>query len=135
MTMYPYLSAEWQQAARTIRDRYSERIGTPEIPLVANVTVTGIPNDSASAELHTLPGIPGVFELGHVDNARASMTLGYQLARLVLLDPGTNILELGFNSGQITLEGDTDRVTEFWRTHIGDDAYVELMAELRAITK
>jgi len=135
MTMFPYLSTEWQQAAERIRDRYSDRVGTPEVPLVVNVTVTGVPFGSDSIELHSLPGIPNVYEPGHVDDAPVSIGIGYQLARLVLLDPGTTVLQLAFDSGQITVEGDADRVSEYWRTHIGNDAYVELMDQLRAITK
>lgn len=132
--MYTYLSQEWLDAAQPIRDRFSTTT-TVTVPLVANVTVTGLPFGPGTAEMHSLPGVPNVLDPGHVADADVALTLDYQLARLILLDTSTNILELGIGSGQITVNGDTDRLRSYWRDHIGDQAYLTMMDELRAITK
>ena len=132
--MYTYLSHEWLDAAQPIRDRFAAT-STTEVPLVANVTVTGMAFGPSIAEMHSLPGVPNVLDPGHVVEADVALTLDYQLARLILLDTTTNILQLGFGSGQITVDGDADRLRSYWRDHIGDQVYVTMMDELRAITK
>ena len=132
--MYAYLSTEWRDAAQPIRDRFAAT-STAVVPLVANVTVTGLPFGATTAEMHSPPGVPNVFDPGHVLEADVALTLDYQLARLILLDTTTNILQLGFGSGQITVDGDADRLRSYWRDHIGDQVYVTMMDELRAITK
>ena len=134
MTLHLYLSMEWRDAAAEIRRRFIAR-ETIDVPLVANVTVEGAPFDPSTLELHTLPGIPQVMEPGHVDDADVEITLQYDLARLILLDTGTNVLQLGLDSGQIVVDGDVEKLRRHWRTNIGDEAYVALLDELRAITR
>ena len=133
--MHQYLSPEWRAAAEPIRDRYLADHDAPDEAIVANVTVTGVPFGDGDLELHSLPGVPNVFDHGHVDGADVALTIDYGLARMVVLDPSTNVLELGINAGQITVEGDTSALTRYWRTHIGDDGYVRMMDELRSITR
>ncbi|MFK8025565.1 MAG: hypothetical protein AB8G26_16520 [Ilumatobacter sp.] len=135
MTMFRYLSSEWHDAAAPIRERFATAHQTPEVPIVANVKVTGVPFEAGTADLHSLPGIPNVFEPGHVNDADVTVTVDYALARLIVLDEGTNLLQLGLDSGQIAVEGDVDKLRSYWRTHIGDASYVEMMEALRAITK
>ena len=132
--MYAYLSQEWLDAAQPIRDRFAST-STTEVPLVANVTVTGMPFGPSAAEMHSAPGVPNVFDPGHVAEAAVELALDYQLARMILLDTSTNILQLGLGSGQIVVNGDADRLRSYWQDHIGDQAYLTMMADLRAITK
>lgn len=133
--MHQYLSPEWSEAAQPIRDRYVATHDAPDEPIIANVTVTGVPFGDGALELHSLPGVPNVFDPGHVDEPDVSVTIDYGLARMVVLDPSTNVLELGINAGQVVIDGDTAALTRYWRTHIGDDGYVRMMDELRSITR
>jgi len=135
MTMFRYLSPEWHDAAEPIRRRFAAAHELPEVPLVANITVTGVPFGDGTRELHSLPGVPNVFEPGHVENADVAVTIDYRLARLILLDEGTTVLQLGLDSGQIVVDGDADQLSRYWRTHIGDATYLEMLEALRAITK
>jgi hypothetical protein len=132
--MYAYLSPEWRDAAQPIRDRFAAR-STGTVPLVGNVTVTGMPFGASTAEMHSPLGVPNVFDPGHVAEADVALTMDYHLARLILLDMSTNLLQLGFDSGQIAVTGDVDRLRSYWREHIGDEVYLTMMDELRAITK
>lgn len=99
------------------------------------MTVTNVPFGDGRLELHSLPGIPNVFDPGHVDDAIVSLSLSYGLARLILFDTTTMLIEMGFRSGEITATGATDELTAYWRTHIGDDVYLTMLEDLRAITK
>jgi len=132
--MYKYLSPEWHDAAQPIRDRFTAAT-TATVPLVANATITGMPFGSNTIEMHSLPGVPNVLDPGHVTDATVSLTLDYQLARLVLFDTSTNLLQLGLDSGQIVVTGDVELLRSYWRDHIGDEAYLTMMDELRSITK
>jgi hypothetical protein len=135
MTMYRFLSPEWREAAESIRIRFIAAHESPEVPIVANVTVTRVPFGDGTAEMHSLPGVPNVFDPGHVGDADVTMTLDYTLARLAMLDHGTNVLELGLQSGQIAVDGDAEKLKQYWRTHIGDTSYLEMLEALRGITK
>jgi hypothetical protein len=134
MTLYSYLTPEWHEAAASIRDRF-RAADTEMKDLVANITVTNVPFGDGVLELHSLPGVSNVFDPGHVDDAVVALSFGYDLARLILFDTSTMLLEMGFGSGQITATGATDELTSYWRTHIGDGAYFSMLEELRAITK
>ena len=134
MTHHQYLTPEWHEAAAPIRDRFSAA-ETDLKPLVANMTVTNVPFGDGRLELHSLPGLPNVFDPGHVDDAIVSLSLSYGLARLILFDTTTMLIEMGFRSGEITATGATDELTAYWRTHIGDDVYLTMLEDLRAITK
>ncbi len=134
MTHHQYLTPEWHEAAAPIRDRFGAA-ETDLKPLVANMTVTNVPFGDGRLELHSLPGIPNVFDPGHVDDAIVSLSLSYALARLILFDTTTMLIEMGFRSGEITATGATDELTAYWRTHIGDDVYLTMLEDLRAITK
>ena len=135
MTMFRYLSPEWREAAAEIRRRFVEAHGAQLPSFVANITVTGVPFGDGVAELHSLPGVPNVFDEGHVDDADAELTIDYSLARLILFDDGTNLLQLGIGSGQIEVTGDVDALRSYWHSHIGDASYLEMLEALRAITK
>lgn len=135
MTMFRYLSPEWHEAAEPIRRRFAETHPSPEVPLVANVTVTGVPFGDGTAEMHSAPGVPNVLDPGHVEHAEVHITIGYRLARLVLLDESTDLLQLAFRGGEIAVDGNSDRLAQYWRSHIGDAAYLEMLEALRAITK
>lgn len=133
MTFHQYLTPEWHDAAAPIRLRFGAAQENSK-PLVANVTVTNVPFGDGSLQMHSLPGIPNVFDPGHVDDATVSLSLNYGLARLILFDTTTMLVEMGFRSGEISATGATDELSAYWRTHIGDDAYLEMLKDLRAIT-
>lgn len=134
MTAHLYLSPEWQQAAEPIRDRFTAA-ETDLKPLVANMTLTNVPFGDGDLELHSRPGVPNVLDPGHVDEAVVSLSLSYSLARLILFDTGTMLIEMGFQSGEIKATGAIDELAAYWRTHIGDTAYLTLLEDLRTITK
>lgn len=134
MTFHQYLTPEWNAAALPIRERFRSP-ETEQGHLVANVTVTGVPFGAGDLELHSLPGVSNVLDPGHVDEAVVEVSLGYALARLVLFDTTSMLLEMGFQSGEITATGETEKLTAYWRTHIGDGDYLTMLEELRAITK
>lgn len=134
MTLHLYLSNDWLDAAQEIRERFVAREAI-DVPLVANVTVDGVPFEPSTLEMHSLPGIPQVLEPGHVDDADVAITLHYDLARLILLDTGVNVLQLGIDSGRIAVDGDVEQLRRHWKSNIGDEAYVAFLDELRAITR
>jgi hypothetical protein len=135
MNKHRFLSPEWQEAAEPIRQQFMATHASPDVPIVANVTLTGVPFGDGGMDLHSLPGIPNVFDPGHVDDPDLTLKMDYALARQILIDRSTNVLELGLQSGQIAIDGDAERLSQHWRSHIGDTSYLEMLTALRGITQ
>jgi len=134
VTLHTYLSPEWQEAAAPIRAKFlASDSSMPAIRV--NVTVTHVPFGDSDLHLHGVDGVPNIFEPGHIDDAAVEITLDWAMARIAVLDPTTRMLRLGLDSGEIIASGDTDALSTHWKAHIGNQAYLTLMADIRAITK
>jgi hypothetical protein len=88
---YEFLSPEWIDAVRALRDEYHDRVQPPSIAVRANVVVTGAPFgtpeilgsiDTSSGQL--------ALEEGHVDEPDLTITTDYTTAKALFVqqDPG-----------------------------------------------
>ena len=104
---HPFLSEEWIASAREIHAEYSGRVEQPTEALRLNVTVTEAPfsDDEVLGHIDTTSGsiVP---DDGHLDNPDVAVTLPYQLARQLLIDPQPENVMIAFMSGEIEVEGD-----------------------------
>jgi hypothetical protein len=102
---HPFLSDEWFQEARRIRDEAGD-IGPPggnDIRL--NITVTGAPGGDQEVHL-----ADGAFDRGHVDDAPTKATVPYDVARQVFVDGNPQAAMQAFMEGQLRIEGDMSRL-------------------------
>jgi len=134
VTLHTYLSPEWHEAAAPIRSRFLAS-DSPTPAIRVNVTVTHVPFGDGDLQLHGVDGVPNIFDPGHIDDAAMEITLDWAMARMAVLDPTTRMLRLGLDSGEIRVIGDTAALSSHWKAHIGDQAYLTLMEDIRAITK
>jgi hypothetical protein len=103
---YAFLSDEWIEAARTIRQEAPGPPGVPQ-PLRMNLVITAVPfgEGSVAAHMDTTSGRLQV-ELGHVDAADVTATLDYDTARAVMVDASPQAIMQAFMAGRIMLQGD-----------------------------
>lgn len=97
----------WIENARAIHDEYKDRVDEPTESLRMNVTVTDAPFSDALVLGHIDTTAGSVVpDDGHIDDPDVSVTLPYELARQLLVDPQPENVMIAFMSGEIEVQGD-----------------------------
>ena len=112
MNKHKFLSDSWITEAQRIGAEYGDDLPTPEIQTVINVVVNDIEHredGTLLGRLDTSTSEP-VVEVGHADNAEATVTIGYETAKLVFLTPDPAALMQEFMAGKIVVEGDVTKL-------------------------
>jgi len=128
-----FLSPAWLEQVRAIKARHA---GTPidEPGFVVNATITGLPFEPGTLELHSAHGPVIGWEPGHATDAAVSFTLDHALARELLLAPDFAILSQAVDSGALSIDGDRDALRSWWSHRIANPDAVALDDEVRALT-
>lgn len=104
---YPFLSEEWIEAGRLIREEHAG--GGIPVPSVVrmNQNITEVPfgDGTVAAHLDTSSG-ELVMELGHLENPDVTVTLEYDTARAIFVDGTAQAGMQAFMQGRIKVEGD-----------------------------
>jgi hypothetical protein len=137
---HPFLSDDWVAEARQIREEFRAN-GTADpgvaIPKVKiNHVITDVPFGDGEIKAHT-DTTSGVVEMdvGHLDDAEATVTLPYDTAKAVIIDGDVQVAMQEFMSGKIKIAGDLTKLMAFQQSaQTADPAAAELNARLRAIT-
>lgn len=107
MPTYPFLSDEWINEARRIREEHTG--GGIPIPTTVrmNQIVTEVPfgDGSIEANLDTSTG-ELVMELGHLEGPDVTVTLDYDTARAIFVEGTAQAGMQAFMAGKIRVDGD-----------------------------
>lgn len=107
---YPFLSDEWMVEARKIREEFRGRVpATGEQAVRMNQVITEVPFGGGTLEAH-LDTSSGEMELdtGHLEDAEVTITLDYETAKAVFVDPQSAIQH--FMAGKIKVQGDMTKL-------------------------
>ncbi len=112
MASYPFLSPEWIEAARELREEYADRM--PESPVAArvNVVITDIPHgDEGTLDGHidTSSG-QTIIEHGHLDDPELTVTVDYPTARAAFVTRDQQEVMQAFLTGKILVDGDATKL-------------------------
>ncbi len=112
MASYPFLSAEWIEAARALREEYSEQI--PESPVEArvNIVVTDIPHGdepTLNGKIDTSSG-QTIIDSGHLDDPELTVTVDYETAKAAFVTRDQQEVMQSFLSGKILVDGDVSKL-------------------------
>ena len=133
MERHPFLSTEWMDEVRAIKQRHlGDPIDQPGV--VANVVVTDVPFGDGVLEVRSTRGPMIGLEPGQYEAPDFSIRVRYTAARDLVLDRTPNALELALNAGDIEVEGDFDTFRDWWRARVGDEETRELEDEIRSVT-
>ena len=102
---FPFLSDEWIAEARRIHEAYRGKVETKPPEVQVNLSVTEVPFGAGSIDAH-LDTSTGELEidLGHLQDARVKLTLDYETAEAIILDPQSAMS--AFFGGRIKVDGD-----------------------------
>ncbi|HEY6429097.1 MAG TPA: SCP2 sterol-binding domain-containing protein [Acidimicrobiales bacterium] len=137
MASYPFLSDEWLDAARKIREEYAGK--TPPIAhsVKMNLVVTAVPfsdkdidayMDTSSGEL--------LLETGHLDAPDLKVTVDYDTAKAILIEGNPQAGMQAFMAGKVRVEGDMAKLMMLQSQPAAtDSSAAEMAAKLRDITE
>jgi hypothetical protein len=132
---FPFLSPEWIEAAREIRERYSSQTAPIEVAVKVNQVITDVPFGDGDLYAHIDTSNGDVdLDLGHLDEPDATITLSYETARALLVERDPAKAMQAFMSGGIQVEGDLMKVMAMQATTPQDELALTVAEEILAIT-
>jgi hypothetical protein len=138
---FPFLSDDWIEAARTIRDELEAASGAEVVvpdavaDLRINLVVEDVPFGQGVVNAHLDTTRGGIdIEVGHLDEPQATVTLDYATARSFLVDQDQSTIMQAFLGGRLSVDGDVTRLLVLAGQPPPPDGGDELAVRVRAIT-
>jgi len=133
---HPFLSQEWMDAARAIREKHADEVPAVDADLRINVAVTDVPFDDevVNAYLDTTSGAV-VMELGHLDEPDVTVTTDYPTAQALFVDQDPAIAMQAFMNGQVKVQGDMMKLMAMQTSLPTNEASEEIAQEIKDITE
>ena len=110
MAKYPFLSEEWMDAARAIREEYRGKAPSAHV-VKMNQIITDVPFGEGTIEAH-MDSSSGEMEmeLGHIEGADVTVTLDYATAKAIFIEGNPQAGMQAFMSGKIKVQGDMSKL-------------------------
>lgn len=131
----PFLSPEWIEAARRIREKYRDHAPRVGVTVRFNQVVTNVPFGDGVVHSHmdTSTG-EVVMDLGHLEHVDATLTTDYQTARMIFVEQDPQKAMEAFLTGKVKVEGDILKLMSM-QTALPQTELSQVVAEeIRAIT-
>lgn len=134
-TAYPFLSPDWMNAARTLRETLPRPDTAPPVAVRMNLVVTDTPFDAdVQGHVDTTDG-EVVIEDGHLDGPDLTVTVDYETARAIFIDQDAAAAMQAFMGGRIKVDGDLTKMLAMQASAAAPDANAQELANaLRDIT-
>ena len=111
MAKYPFLSDEWMDEAKKIREEFRGQ-GAPAAHAVKmNQVITDVPfgDGTINAHMDTSSGELEM-ETGHIDGADLTVTLDYDTAKAIFVEGNPQAGMQAFMAGKIMVQGDLTKL-------------------------
>lgn len=138
MAQYPFLSDEWLEETRRIREAHKDQ--APAVPVVVrmNQVIQEVPFGEGviKAHLDTSSGTLDM-EVGHLDNPDLTVTMTYATAKAILVDGDAAQAMNAFMSGRIKVDGDITKLLALQSAGAGaasNPAAAEVVKKIQEIT-
>src|SRR5436189_3062155 len=108
---YKFLSDEWMDEARKIREEFAGKGNPPAHAVRMNQIITDVPfgDGTVNAHMDTSGGQIDM-DLGHLDNPDLTVTLDYDTAKAILVDGNPQAGMQAFMAGKIKVQGDMTKL-------------------------
>ena len=111
MAQYAFLSDEWLEAAKNIREEYAGQTTPPAHAVRMNQIITEVPFGDGTIEAHmdTSSG-EMTMDMGHLENPDLTVTLDYATAKAILVDGNPQAGMQAFMAGKVKVQGDMTKL-------------------------
>lgn len=131
----PFLSPEWIEAARAVREEFKGKASTTPPPFRMNHVVTDVPFGEGTVNAHTdTTSGDLLMDLGHINAPDVTVTLPYEIAKAILVNGDAQAAMQAFMSGQIKVEGDMSKLMALQTAQV-DPIALEAATRIREITE
>ena len=134
MAKHPFLSDEWIEEAKKIREEFRGRTEAPAHKVKMNQIVTDVPFGDGTIEAH-MDTSSGDMEMdkGHMDDAEVTVTVDYATAKAIFVDQNPQAGMQAFMAGKIKVQGDMTKLMAMGQA-APDPAAAEIAARIKDIT-
>ena len=131
---YPFLSDEWLEAAKKIREESSGAAAAPAHSVRMNQVITDVPFGDGTINAHMdTSGGDVQMDTGHLDGPDLTVTLDYATAKAILVDGNPQAGMQAFMAGKIKVQGDMTKLMAM-QQGTPDPAQAEIAAKIKEIT-
>jgi len=133
---YPFLSAEWMDAANAIREKYADQASPITISVRMNQVITDVPFGEGDVKLY-LDTSSGslVMESGELETPDLTLTTDYDTAKKIFVDQDQAAGMQAFMAGKIKVQGDMMKMMAMQTGMPQDDAAKAAAQEIKDITE
>ena len=131
---YPFLSDEWMDAAKTLREEYSGGAEAGGHAVKMNQIITDVPfgDGTINAHMDTSDGELKM-DTGHLETADVTVTLDYATAKAIFVDGNPQAGMQAFMAGKIKVQGDMTKLMAMQQT-APDPAAIALAEQIKDMT-
>ncbi|MGK2949717.1 MAG: SCP2 sterol-binding domain-containing protein [Acidimicrobiales bacterium] len=134
MAQYPFLSDEWLEEAKKIREEYAGKSAAPAHAVRMNQIITDVPFGDGSIDAHMdTSGGEMQMDMGHLENPDLTVTLDYVTAKAILVDGNPQAGMQAFMAGKIKVQGDMTKMMAM-QQGTPDPTQAEIAAKIKEIT-
>jgi hypothetical protein len=133
-TVHDFLSDDWMDAVKAIRNRYADEAPPVPYKVRLNQVITAVPFGDGERRIHidTSDGSM-VLDFGELENPDATITTDYDTARKLLVDQDQAGAMQAFMSGKIKIQGDMTKLMAMQGAP-PDEFAKKVAEEIKAIT-
>ncbi len=134
MAQHAFLSEEWLEAAKAIREEYAGKSSPPAHAVRMNQIITEVPFGEGSIDAHLdTSGGEMQMDMGHLENPDLTVTLDYATAKAILVDGNPQAGMQAFMAGKIKVQGDMTKMMAM-QSGTPDPTQAEIAAKIKEIT-
>jgi putative sterol carrier protein len=132
---YPFLSAEWMDAAKAIREKYADQSSEITISVRMNQVITDVPFGDGDVKLY-LDTSSGKLEMesGELETPDLTLTTDYDTAKKIFVDQDQAAGMQAFMAGKIKVQGDMMKMMAMQTGMPQDDIAKTIATEIKDIT-
>jgi putative sterol carrier protein len=132
---FKFLSEEWLEAAKKIREEHAGQAAAPAHAVRMNQIITEVPFGEGTINAHMdTSGGELVMDTGHLENPDLTVTLDYATAQAILVDGNPQAGMQAFMAGKIKVQGDMTKLMAM-QQGTPDPAQAEIAAKIKEITE
>lgn len=137
MPKYQFLTPEWIEEAKKIREQFdSDATATPHVVRM-NQVITEVPFGDGTVEAHmdTTSGEVKM-DLGHLESPDLTVTIDYVTAKAIIVEGNPQAGMQAFMAGKVKVQGDMTKLMAMQQPVGGqDDTAAKVAAAIQEITE
>ncbi|MGH9184043.1 MAG: SCP2 sterol-binding domain-containing protein [Acidimicrobiales bacterium] len=134
MATFPFLSDEWIEAARLIREEHGPAPAAPG-GIRMNQVITDVPFGAGSIDAHLDSSSGEVeLELGHLEAPDVTITVDYDTAKHIFVDQDPRAVMQAFMAGRIIVQGDMAKLLQVVQGMAPGADVPEVATRIKAMT-